>query len=114
MDAEAVGGANICRLMVGDFELDATAGQDRRARVRPRSRSGRSGCSSRTQDATGPNRIPGMVERLVYLGNSVQVIVRLAVGTTIQALVQNVGDRDPVEAGHRRAGPTSRPRRCAC
>ena len=35
MDAEAVGGANICRLRVGDFELDATQGKtDARGSVR--------------------------------------------------------------------------------
>ena len=35
MDAEAVGGANICRLQVGDFELDATQGKtDARGSVR--------------------------------------------------------------------------------
>ncbi len=52
-----------------------------------------------TQDSTGQNRVPGMVERLVYLGNSVQVIVHLAVGTTIQALVQNVGTEIPWKQG---------------
>jgi hypothetical protein len=40
-----------------------------------------------------------MVERLVYLGNSVQVITRLAVGTTIQGLVQNVGTEIPWKQG---------------
>ena len=40
-----------------------------------------------------------MVERLVYLGNSVQVITRLAIGTTIQVLVQNVGDEIPWKQG---------------
>ena len=40
----------------------------------------------------GENRVPGMVQRLVYLGPSTQVIVRLAPGETIQALIQNQGD----------------------
>ena len=39
----------------------------------------------------GPNRVPGMVERLVYVGSAVQVIVRAATGETLQALVQNKG-----------------------
>src|SRR5580698_6221613 len=39
----------------------------------------------------GPNRVPGMVERLVYLGSSTQVILRLAPGTELQALLQNDG-----------------------
>jgi spermidine/putrescine transport system ATP-binding protein len=55
-------------------------------------------------ESTGENRIPGMVERLVYLGNGNQIIVRLAHGERIQALVQNTGDElayrqgDPVKA----------------
>ena len=40
---------------------------------------------------TGPNRVPGMVERLVYLGPSTQLVVRLANGEPLQALVQNQG-----------------------
>ncbi len=42
----------------------------------------------------GPNRVPAMVERLVYLGSSTQVILRLAPGTELQALLQNDGDQD--------------------
>jgi spermidine/putrescine transport system ATP-binding protein len=41
----------------------------------------------------GPNRIPAMVERLVYLGSSTQVILRLAPGVELQALMQNDGDQ---------------------
>jgi spermidine/putrescine transport system ATP-binding protein len=54
--------------------------------------------------STGQNRIPGMVERVVYLGNANQIIVGLAHGERIQALVQNTGDElayrqgDPVQA----------------
>ena len=103
MDAEAVGGANICRLQVGEFELDATQGKtDARGSVRVTIRPER--VQLETQEATGQNRVPGMVERLVYLGNSVQVIVHLAVGTTIQALVQNVGTEIPWKQGTPGAG----------
>jgi spermidine/putrescine transport system ATP-binding protein len=42
--------------------------------------------------SAGPNRIPGMVERLVFLGAATQVLVRLAPGAQLQALVQNDGD----------------------
>ena len=49
--------------------------------------------------STGENRLPGMVERLVYVGNSVQVIVRAATGETLQALVQNTGKGIPYEQG---------------
>jgi hypothetical protein len=34
-----------------------------------------------------------MVERLVYLGSSTQVFLRLAPGTELQALLQNDGDQ---------------------
>jgi spermidine/putrescine transport system ATP-binding protein len=42
--------------------------------------------------AAGPNRIPGMVERLVFLGAATQVLLRLAPGAQLQALVQNDGE----------------------
>jgi spermidine/putrescine transport system ATP-binding protein len=42
--------------------------------------------------AAGPNRIPGMVERLVFLGAATQVLLRLAPGALLQALVQNDGE----------------------
>ena len=42
--------------------------------------------------SAGPNRVPAMVERLVFLGASTQVMVRLAPGMQLQALVQNDGD----------------------
>jgi spermidine/putrescine transport system ATP-binding protein len=42
--------------------------------------------------AAGPNRIPAMVERLVFLGAATQVMLRLAPGAQLQALVQNDGD----------------------
>jgi spermidine/putrescine transport system ATP-binding protein len=41
--------------------------------------------------SAGPNRVPAMVERLVYLGSATQVHLRLAAGTDIQALLQNDG-----------------------
>jgi spermidine/putrescine transport system ATP-binding protein len=39
----------------------------------------------------GPNRVPAMVQRLVYLGSSTQVHLRLAAGTDIQALLLGDG-----------------------
>ena len=49
--------------------------------------------------ASGENRLPGMVERWVYLGNAVQLIVRLATGETIQVLIQKLGDEIPYSQG---------------
>ena len=37
----------------------------------------------------GPNRVPAMVERLVYLGSSTQVFLRLAAGSDVQVLLSN-------------------------
>jgi spermidine/putrescine transport system ATP-binding protein len=80
-----------CRVTLGDFELFAgrgdihTSGETRivirpeRVRLEP-------------HESTGENRVPGMVERVVYLGNSNQLIVGLAHGEKIQVLVQNTGD----------------------
>ena len=41
---------------------------------------------------TGLYRVPAMVERLVFLVAATQVMLRLAPGTQLQALVQNDGD----------------------
>jgi spermidine/putrescine transport system ATP-binding protein len=79
-----------CRVAVEGFELEARGG-DRVAGpakvvIRPEC------VELEPYDAgSGPNRLPGMVERLVYVGSAVQVIVRLATGETLQALVQNTG-----------------------
>jgi len=48
---------------------------------------------------TGPNRVPGMVERTVYMGSTTQVIVRLAPGATVQAMVPNTGSVPDWEQG---------------
>jgi spermidine/putrescine transport system ATP-binding protein len=48
---------------------------------------------------SGQNRIPGMVERVVYVGSAIQVIVRSATGEPLQALVQNTGGGIPWEQG---------------
>jgi spermidine/putrescine transport system ATP-binding protein len=43
--------------------------------------------------SAGRNRVPGMIERLVYLGSATQVMLRLAPGPLLQALVQNDGSQ---------------------
>jgi spermidine/putrescine transport system ATP-binding protein len=49
--------------------------------------------------SAGPNRVPAMVERLVYLGSATQVILRLAPGAELQVLLQNDGHTDPLAQG---------------
>jgi len=46
-----------------------------------------------------PRDIPGMVERVVYVGSTLQAIVHLAPGQTLQAWMQNEGDGIPFEQG---------------
>ena len=41
---------------------------------------------------TGPNRIPGMVTNVVYLGSGIQLAMHLASGDTVTALVPNSDD----------------------
>jgi len=96
--ARPASGATPCRIRLGDFEL--SAGQ------------GATGCSGpikvairpervriEAYEASGPNRVPGMVERLVFLGSSTQVIVRLATGEALQALIQNQGGLPAFQQG---------------
>jgi spermidine/putrescine transport system ATP-binding protein len=49
--------------------------------------------------STGENHLPGMIDRLVYLGATTQVVVRLPHGDTVQVLVANTDDRVPHEPG---------------
>ena len=45
------------------------------------------------------NCLPGMVERTVYVGASVQVMVRLATGAQLQASIANTGHADGYQQG---------------
>jgi spermidine/putrescine transport system ATP-binding protein len=100
MDAHVESRSNGSALLrVGDFTLSAEAGDlratgDVRVTIRPE----RIRLEAR-RDEGGDNAIPGMVERLVFLGNSTQVIVRLAPGELVQALLQNQGDAPPYQQG---------------
>ena len=49
--------------------------------------------------ATGENRIPSMVERFVYTGPTLQVIVRLGPGVSLQVMVPNDGGATPYSQG---------------
>jgi spermidine/putrescine transport system ATP-binding protein len=44
---------------------------------------------------TGPNRIPAMVTRSIYLGNAVRVITHLATGHSLTVLVPSTGEGTP-------------------
>jgi spermidine/putrescine transport system ATP-binding protein len=91
-----------CKVALGEFELYAAQGDtatrgETRMVIRPER------VRLEAHQSTGENRIPGMVERVVYLGNANQIIVGLAHGERIYTLVQNTGDEltyrqgDPVK-----------------
>ena len=48
---------------------------------------------------TSDNCLPGMVERTVYVGATLQVMVRLATGAQLQASITNTGDADSYQQG---------------
>src|SRR6478735_6152524 len=92
-------GTSACRVALDGYELE-TLGTDRdvtgeaKIVIRPeRIELEEHGSPS------GQNRIPAMVERVVYVGSAIQVIVRTATGEALQALVQNTGGGIPYEQG---------------
>jgi spermidine/putrescine transport system ATP-binding protein len=92
LDAHAAGDSGDgCAVALGDFRLRAASGdiaargatklliRPERVRVEPR-------------DAAGENRLPAMIERVVYLGSAHHVFARLPDGQQVRALVQDTGD----------------------
>jgi spermidine/putrescine transport system ATP-binding protein len=85
---------NACAVSFGDFRLRAgrgnldTSGTTRlvirpeRVRLEPR----------QFTQGDEENRVPGMVERVVYMGAANHVLVRLAHGELVTALVQDTGE----------------------
>src|SRR6201989_345196 len=49
--------------------------------------------------SAGENRVPAMVERVVFLGSATEVLLRLAPGIQVQALMQNDGSRPDLAQG---------------
>ncbi len=99
MDAKAEGtDGDRARVKLGDFGLLAGQGDtDARGDVKIVIRPERVRLES--QDSIGDNRVPGMVERVVYVGSIMQVFVHLAPGQTLQAWVQNQGEALPFGQG---------------
>jgi spermidine/putrescine transport system ATP-binding protein len=86
-----------CRVRLGEFELLASGvvptGEHTKLLIRPER------IRLYPHGDAGENRIPGMVERIVYRGSATQVFVRLASGDQIQALVQNAEDHEDYDSG---------------
>jgi spermidine/putrescine transport system ATP-binding protein len=87
-----------CQVRLGESVLEVTRGgaetaSRARAVIRPE--------RVRVEEfgSAGPNRVPAMVERLVYLGSATQVILRLAPGAELQVLLQNDGTREQLTQG---------------
>ena len=99
LDVDCVpGGAGTRTVRYGEFTLEAQApaGGDstpRRAVIRPEC------VEVQEPGLTGANRIPGTVDRLVFLGSTTQLMVRLPHGDVLQSLVTNTGRDDHLASG---------------
>jgi spermidine/putrescine transport system ATP-binding protein len=99
LDIECVSGNGSRReVRLGDFTMQAQAPAEfeagaGRAVIRPE-------CVELTAaGATGLNRLPGMVDRTVFLGSTTQVMVRLPQGSLVQSLVTNTSTADAYSSG---------------
>ena len=113
MDAEAAaepGSPAHCAVTIGDFTLRAGCGDtSARGAVKVVARPER--VRLLAHGAAQENCLPGMVERTVYVGATLQVMVRLVTGAQLQASVTNTGVRRRLRAG--RTGLRPRPGRRA-
>jgi spermidine/putrescine transport system ATP-binding protein len=89
---------NVAQVRLGEFPVSATPVGDARTGpgrivVRPE--------RIRLEAAghTGANRVPAIVDRLVYVGATSQVLVRLAHGPAVQVLLVNDSDHDHLNPG---------------
>jgi spermidine/putrescine transport system ATP-binding protein len=92
------GGEAGCRARLGDFSLRATAGAVRmrgetRVVIRPER------VRVEPYESAGENRVPGMIERVVYLGSADQLVIRLATGDVVHALLVNDGTVRDLQQG---------------
>ena len=100
MDATAEGAsAGACTVRIGEFTLRAQCGDvDARGPVKVVVRPERLALMA-FDESERDNSLPGMVERTVYVGASLQVLVRLPTGITMQASVANTGVGDSYRQG---------------
>ncbi len=97
-DAEGASGDR-CRVRLGDRTIEAGQGDlDARGPVKVCIRPER--VDVEPQGTAGDNRLPGIVERKVYVGSVIHGLVTLASGEKLQAWVTNDGSHSfPYEAG---------------
>ncbi len=87
-----------CALRIGERVLRASSGEtgargEVRAMIRPER------ITVEGQDAPGDNRLPGMVERAVYVGAAHELHVRIVGGELLKATVPNDGSAAPYAQG---------------
>ncbi len=93
MEAHAARVEGGCAVTVGDYPLRAGCGDlEASGPVKVVARPERIELLSGESGAQRGNCLPGMVERTVYLGTSLQVMVRLATGVPLQVSITNTGD----------------------
>jgi len=99
LDIECLADTGFIRtIRYGEFTLDAQVplGHDAgpgRAVIRPE-------CVELAEAGlTGTNRLPGMVDRTVFLGSTTQVMVRLPHGGVVQSLITNTAGSESFAAG---------------
>jgi spermidine/putrescine transport system ATP-binding protein len=101
MDAEALadpGSPAHCAVTIGNATLRAACGDtSARGAVKVVARPER--VQLLAHGAAQDNCLPGMVERTVYVGATLQVMVRLVTGAQLQASVTNTGSTDGFEPG---------------
>jgi spermidine/putrescine transport system ATP-binding protein len=100
MEGSAMGssGDGRCRVKLGEFVVMAGQGEEDalgpvKLVIRPER------VQLEAQGGSGENRVPAMVERSVYVGSILQLIVRLAHGEAIQVWIQNRGDGEDYPQG---------------
>ncbi|HJR98707.1 MAG TPA: ABC transporter ATP-binding protein [Actinomycetota bacterium] len=99
MEATAAGETSGgCSVSIGEFRFTAGQGDaDTRGQAKVTIRPER--VDLEAQGTSGENRVPGMVERVVYVGSVLQVFLNLAPGERIQAWMQNEGGALPFASG---------------
>ena len=98
LTASASADGDGCALRVGERTLQATAGAteargDVKAMIRPER------VAVEPQGTAGDNRLPGLVERAVYVGSAYELHVRLVGGSLLKATIVNDGTPFAYEEG---------------
>ncbi|MDQ6822420.1 MAG: ABC transporter ATP-binding protein [Actinomycetota bacterium] len=99
MDGQATASSgDDCMVKVGEFTMRAGCGDVKaRGPVKIVARPER--VLLLEHGSSQENCLPGMVERIVYVGSSVQVIVRLATGASVQSSIANMGGTGTYQQG---------------